>query len=162
MYSIGDALNELGSSGSIKVKLTEAKVLNYWGEVVGEAVQKNACPQRVVNGILFVKTKSPSWAQELKVLDNKIKSKINEMVGAAVVKEIRFVCDSNFNKIEDGEERKTGTLDLAGVGLSREEESNISDIVSDISEDSLKEEMQKLIVMNKKLNKLRTGEISAK
>lgn len=162
MHSLGDALNELGSSGSIKVKLTEAKVLNCWGEVVGEAVQKNACPQRIVNGILFVKTKSPSWAQELKVLDNKIKSKINEMIGSAVVKDIRFVCDRNFIKIEDETERKGGSLNLAGIELNREEESNISEIISEINEDSLKEELQKLIVMNKKLNKLRASEINAK
>jgi len=162
MYSLGDALNELGSSGSIKVKLTEAKALSCWGEVVGETVQKNTCPLKVVNGILFVKTKSPSWAQELKVLDYKIKSKINELAGSVVVKEIRFVCDNSFSKLDDVEMIKTGKLDLESVELSREEESNVSEIVSEIEEDSLKKEMQRLIVMNKKLNKLRDGEINKK
>lgn len=157
MYSLGDTLNELGSNGSIKIKLAEAKVLNCWGEVVGEAVQKNSCPQKVVNGILFVKTKSPSWAQELKVLDNEIKRKINEMVGSVVVREIRFVCDNNFIKAEGEQEREGNALDLAAVKISQVEEQIINEIVSGVNEDALREELQKLVALNKKLNKVRAG-----
>ncbi len=155
MYSIGDAIHDFGGSQVIKTKLVEAKVLNIWGEVVGPLVKENTRPQRISNGILFVKTKSPSWAQELKVLDIKIKRALNGALGFEMIKEIRFSYDGSINKIMEEDGGIADVLDIEPIELTEDEEDFIKTVFSELQDDDLKLSMERLLKKSKKLSRLR-------
>ncbi|MCL6472849.1 MAG: DUF721 domain-containing protein [Firmicutes bacterium] len=155
MEKLSDMLYQLGDGNVLKTALFESKVFSAWEEIVGSAVKNNAVPQKIKGGILFIKTKNPSWANELKVLSDNIKKRINESVGAQVVHEIRFVHGSKSAfeaQVED-----SAFINLDSIVLDDEEIKYIEELTSEINEDELKRHLQRLLIKDRKLNRLRTG-----
>jgi hypothetical protein len=72
-------------------RLGEYGVWPIWDEAVGEAVARNAQPEKIRQGTLFVKVSSPIWMQQLQYLKETIAEKINQELGKEVVKNIFFV-----------------------------------------------------------------------
>jgi hypothetical protein len=72
-------------------RLGEYGVWPIWDQAVGEAVARNAQPEKIRQGTLFVKVSSPIWMQQLQYLKETIAEKINQELGKEVVKNIFFV-----------------------------------------------------------------------
>jgi len=72
-------------------RLGEYGVWPIWNEAVGETIARNAQPEKIRQGTLFVKVSSPVWMQQLQYLKDTITDKINEAIGREVVKNIFFV-----------------------------------------------------------------------
>src|ERR1700739_3770429 len=76
---------ELGS------QLGEYGVWPVWNDVVGEPIARNAQPEKIRNGTLFVKVSSPVWMQQLQFMKEMIAETVNQRLKANVVKNIFFV-----------------------------------------------------------------------
>ena len=69
-------------------RLREAEIWRIWPDVVGAALATRACPVRIINGTLTVAVSSAPWMQELRFMTAEMKEKLNNRLGAEVVREI--------------------------------------------------------------------------
>ena len=91
MQHIGGALEKLIKSNNLEKGLEEQKAVDIWEKVVGSRINENTEPISIENGILSVKTSSPSWSQELQLQKPHILKKLNNRLNKKVIKDIRFV-----------------------------------------------------------------------
>jgi predicted nucleic acid-binding Zn ribbon protein len=68
----------------------ETRVFGAWPKAVGSDVSRQANPVSYKNGILFVETRHPVWTAELTGKRHVILRKLNEALGASLVREIYF------------------------------------------------------------------------
>jgi predicted nucleic acid-binding Zn ribbon protein len=86
--TIGSAIREWLRANGLEQKVQEHSVPGYWEEVVGEAFARHAKVERVDNGRLFVSVESAAWRTELMLRREEILQRLNERLGAEIVKEI--------------------------------------------------------------------------
>ena len=72
-------------------RIADYGVWPIWNETVGTAVARNAQPEKIRNGTLFVKVTSPTWMQQLQYMKEMITEKLNQRLGREVVRNIFFV-----------------------------------------------------------------------
>src|ERR1051326_4813543 len=85
-------------------KRRESLALAYWDKAVGA---KNAAASEavsVLNGVLTVRTKHPTWSHHLSQLQHEIIPRLNRLIGKPVITEIRFRASEGISK-EEYEER---------------------------------------------------------
>ncbi len=66
------------------------QVWELWDRSVGETIAKNARPSAFKGTLLLVEVTSSAWIHELQFLKSDIINKLNEALGKALVKEIKF------------------------------------------------------------------------
>lgn len=71
-------------------KLEENAVLKFWPKAVGKQITEQTQPDSLRNGVLFVKTTSSVWVQQLHFMKEEIRHRINKLAGKEAIKEIRF------------------------------------------------------------------------
>lgn len=71
--------------------MEEYGVWPVWNDVVGVPIARNAQPEKIRNGTLFVKVTSPVWMQQLQYMKIMIIERINQRLKADIVKNIFFV-----------------------------------------------------------------------
>jgi hypothetical protein len=59
--------------------------------VVGKPIARNAQPEKIRNGTLFVRVTSPVWMQQLQYMKEMIAEKLNQRLKGEVVRNIFFV-----------------------------------------------------------------------
>jgi hypothetical protein len=69
-------------------RLREAEIWRIWPDVVGETLACRARPLRIIGGTLTVAVSSAPWMQELRFMTAMMKEKLNDSLGADVVREI--------------------------------------------------------------------------
>lgn len=67
------------------------RVFDVWDEVVGPAIAERATPLRVRDAVLVVGVANHAWMQELVFLKEDIRARLNEQLGAPLVRELQFV-----------------------------------------------------------------------
>jgi hypothetical protein len=82
---LGGVGKELGLSGAIGT----GRVWARWVEVVGDAIADHAEPTSLKDGVLRIRTDSPTWATELSYKGAEIARRANEVAGARIVTEVR-------------------------------------------------------------------------
>ncbi len=87
---IKDVLEETIKRLGIKKGLEENMAVSCWNEVVGEKIAAKSEAIKIIKGCLYVKTASPVWSQQLSLMGEEIKNKVNVKLGKNVVKQIRF------------------------------------------------------------------------
>ena len=85
---LGDVARQEFSALGLADRLREADIWRLWPEVVGPTVAARAMPLRIIKGTLTVVVSSGPWKQELGFLKGMMKDKLNDRLGAEVVKEI--------------------------------------------------------------------------
>lgn len=91
-----EALDEFLKNLGAERKVKEGMALNYWAEVVGPYISKASEPERVENGVLYVKVIDSSWKHHLFMLKREIINKLNQKLKAEVIHEIVFI-DVGYN-----------------------------------------------------------------
>lgn len=86
IYSIRDIFEGL----PVKERVKEYRLWKEWATLVGGQISKNCRPERIKDGILFLKVSSPVWAQQLQFMKGMIIEKVNRFMGDNGVKELRF------------------------------------------------------------------------
>jgi hypothetical protein len=85
---LGDVARQEFTALGLADRLREADIWRLWPEVVGTTVAARAMPLRIIKGTLTIVVSSGPWKQELGFLKGMMKDKLNERLGAEVVKEI--------------------------------------------------------------------------
>ena len=80
------ALKRMG----LERKLDDYRAWDAWEEVVGPAIARNAQPLRLDGDRLIVAVRNSSWLQELDLLKNQLRTRINATLGRERVSELAF------------------------------------------------------------------------
>ena len=67
-----------------------ARVQGCWAEVVGELVNEEAEPVSERDGTVTIACRSSVWAEELKMMGQELRDKLNAELGDDAVAELRF------------------------------------------------------------------------
>jgi hypothetical protein len=89
--SLGSVLEQSLKRVDLVGRLDEYAVWPIWNDVVGQAIARNAQPEKIRNGTLFVKVSSPVWMQQLQFMKEMIAGKLNERLKGDIVKNIFFM-----------------------------------------------------------------------
>ena len=91
MQRLGDILDRTVKRLPLRRKLDDYALWTIWDDTVGPAVARNAQPERIRNGTLFVKVRAPTWMQQLQYMKDIIMEKLNQRLEREVVTNIFFV-----------------------------------------------------------------------
>lgn len=82
--AIRDYINEMKLGG----KLSEVGIINSWEEIVGKAISSRTTRIYIKDHVLYVHLNSSVVRNELLMLREVLKEKLNEKAGAEIVKDI--------------------------------------------------------------------------
>ena len=88
---VGQVLDKSLKRMEISVRLDEYGVWPIWNDIVGTTIARNAQPEKIRNGTLFVKVASPVWMQQLQYMKEMIAEKLNQRLKTDIVRNIFFV-----------------------------------------------------------------------
>ena len=129
MESLGAVLDQSLKRFDLSQRLDEYGVWPVWNDVVGKTIARNAQPEKIRNGTLFVKVASPVWMQQLQFMKEMIVEKINQRLNCAAVKNLFFM----VGHIEIGdldapvEPQQSQTPESAEIEITAEFFESISD-----------------------------------
>jgi predicted nucleic acid-binding Zn ribbon protein len=139
----------------------EAKVREYtaplvWAEMVGPQVAAATEVEKVKNGVLYVRTRSAMWAQELTFYREDILRRLNRRIGARdepLITDIRFL-NRGLRTKEETEKPpplNPSADELDDVDLSAREREIIEESVARIADEGLRERMRRVRLANARL-----------
>lgn len=88
--SVGDIINDFLKQEKLDTKVNEYKALDLWNEIVGPGINRYTVDRSVKNGVMTVTLSSASLRNELMLSRSSIIARINEALGAEVIKNIIF------------------------------------------------------------------------
>jgi len=88
---LAELIKEFSQQKAVSEKLRAYQVVGEWEKIVGEAIGKKTEISRIENGILYVKTATPAWRNELVFMKPKIIKKIKENYPDSGVEDIFFI-----------------------------------------------------------------------
>lgn len=83
---MGDYIKEM----NFGKKLKEVDILDSWDDIVGKAISSRTTKIYISDGILYVNLKSSIVRNELMMIKEPLRAKINERSGEEVIKDIVF------------------------------------------------------------------------
>lgn len=87
---LSDVLKSYVQENNLERKLSELDLIKSWESVIGKAVARYTQNLHIRNETLFVETTSPVVRNELLMMKEEIRVRLNEIVGAEIVKTIVF------------------------------------------------------------------------
>ena len=90
MEKLGEILDKSLKRLDLSPRLDEYGVWPIWNDIVGATIARNAQPEKIRNGTLFVKVSGATWMQELQYMKEMISQKLNQSLRREVVKNIFF------------------------------------------------------------------------
>ena len=88
---LGHVLDKSLKRLEISTRLEEYGIWPVWNEVVGPTIARNAQPEKIRNGTLFLKVTSPVWMQQLQYMKEMIAERLNQRLKTNIVRNILFV-----------------------------------------------------------------------
>ena len=88
----GSALRRLVAEAAPETPL--AAIQTAWPEAAGEAVARQAEPVAERSGEVTIACRTASWAQELDLLQEGLRKRLNEELGEELVTRLRFTADA--------------------------------------------------------------------
>jgi predicted nucleic acid-binding Zn ribbon protein len=88
---LGQVLHKSLKRLELSTRLDEYGVWPIWNDVVGPTIARNAQPEKIRNGTLFIKVTSPVWMQQLQYMKEMIAEKLNQRLKTTIVRNIFFV-----------------------------------------------------------------------
>jgi predicted nucleic acid-binding Zn ribbon protein len=86
--SLAEAIKDYIKEMNLNGKLSEVGVINSWEETVGKAISSRTSKIYIKDHILFVHLNSSVVRNELLMLREELKEKLNEKAGSEVIKDI--------------------------------------------------------------------------
>lgn len=87
---LSDVLKNYVQENKLERKLTELDLIQSWETVLGKTVARYTSNLYIQNSTLFVETTSPIMRNELLMNREEIRTRLNEIAGAEVIKTIIF------------------------------------------------------------------------
>ncbi len=91
MERLGDILGRAMLRLPLKRKLDDYAIWDIWDDTVGATVARNARPEKIRNGTLFVKVRAATWMQHLQYMKEILVDRLNERLEREAVTNIFFV-----------------------------------------------------------------------
>ena len=91
MERLGDILDRAVRRLPLRQRLDDYAVWQVWDDAVGPAAARNARPERIRNGTLFVKVRAATWMQQLQYTKDIMVERLNQRLGREAVTNIFFV-----------------------------------------------------------------------
>ena len=89
--AVGETLEKVMRQLGLHERLTESQILSAWKDIVGEWFALHTCPDRIRDGVLYVRVVQSSVHYELdRNWKPKIIQKLKARFGASRVRDIRF------------------------------------------------------------------------
>ncbi|WP_241095475.1 MULTISPECIES: DUF721 domain-containing protein [unclassified Leucobacter] len=88
---LGDIITGEAATMGWTLELAQARLIDQWPQLVGEAMAGHAQVTRIENGVLQVQCDSTAWATELRRLRGEIITRMLREHPEAQVREIRFI-----------------------------------------------------------------------
>jgi predicted nucleic acid-binding Zn ribbon protein len=86
--SLAEAVKDYIKEMNLGDKLSEVGVINSWEEIVGKAISSRTSKIYIKDHVLFVHLNSSVVRNELLMLRETLKEKLNEKAGSEVIKDI--------------------------------------------------------------------------
>jgi predicted nucleic acid-binding Zn ribbon protein len=86
--SLAEAIKDYVREMNLDVKLSEVGIINSWEEVVGKAISSRTSKIYIKDKVLYVHLNSSVVRNELLMLRQALKEKLNEKAGSEVIKDI--------------------------------------------------------------------------
>lgn len=91
MDRLGDILDRTVKRLPLRRRMEDYAVWTVWDDTVGPAIARNARPEKLRNGTLFVRVRAPAWMQQLHYMKDIMLEKLNTRLGREVITNIFFV-----------------------------------------------------------------------
>lgn len=88
--SLAEALRDYIREMNLESKLREVNLISSWEEIVGKVISSRTSKLYIKDHILFVYLDSSVARNELMMLREELKEKLNQRAGAAVINDIVF------------------------------------------------------------------------
>ncbi|MBL7968596.1 MAG: DUF721 domain-containing protein [Prolixibacteraceae bacterium] len=88
--SISDVLKNYVQENKLERKLSELDLIKSWEAVMGKTVARYTANLYIQNSTLFVETTSPIMRNELLMMKEEIRVRLNEIAGSEVIRTIVF------------------------------------------------------------------------
>ncbi len=88
---LGDVLQEFLRESGLEKPLLERKVVEQWPVVMGDLIARFTRKVELKNGVLMVYLTSSALRQELFLARFELVKKMNDAVGAEIVKDVRLM-----------------------------------------------------------------------
>ncbi len=86
--SLGEAINDYIKEMNLDRGLSEIHLLNSWEEIVGKAISSRTKKIYIKDQVLFVYLDSSVVRNELLMLRESLRNKLNEKAGGQIIKDI--------------------------------------------------------------------------
>lgn len=86
--SLAEALKDYVKEMNLEGKLNETGLINSWEEVVGKAISSRTSKIYIKDKVLYVNLNSSVVRNELLMLRQALKEKLNEKAGSEVIRDI--------------------------------------------------------------------------
>ena len=86
--TLGEAIKHYIREMNLESKLMEINVLSEWEAAVGKAISSRTSKVLIKNQILYVKLNSSVARNELLMLKEALREKLNEQAGKEIIKDI--------------------------------------------------------------------------
>ncbi len=87
---VGNLIAKTMAALGLGERVRESEVLGAWKTIVGDFIAANSMPDRLREGVLYVRVLQPTIRFELERLRPQMLAKLKERFGARVVREVRF------------------------------------------------------------------------
>ena len=91
MHQLKSIIENFLKKEGLEKGVNQNKALLVWDETVGKTIAINTNPEKIEHGVLTIKTKNPSWRQELLFTKHEIIEKLNCKLGKNTIREIKFI-----------------------------------------------------------------------
>jgi predicted nucleic acid-binding Zn ribbon protein len=118
----GEVLDKSLKRMEISTRLDEYGVWPIWNDIVGTTIARNAQPEKIRNGTLFVKVTSPVWMQQLQYMKEMIAEKLNQRLKTDIVRNIFFVVGRVNSETVEIDSKSPATTSAAGPDSRPSEE----------------------------------------
>ncbi len=85
---LSEVLRQFVEQNRLKPKLAEVDIVQSWEELMGKTIASYTEDLRIQNGTLFIKLSSPILRNELLMMREQIKMRLNEHAGADLIQQI--------------------------------------------------------------------------
>ena len=137
---VGEVLDKSLKRLDLAPRLDDYGVWPIWNEIVGATIARNAQPEKIRNGTLFVKVSSPVWMQQLQFMKEMIADKLNHRLEREVVKNIFFM----VGRIEAPEQASETEPSASHADVISERRAN-EDFLESIDDPEIRDAFKKLL-----------------
>jgi len=86
--SLADAIKDYINEMNLGEKLAETALLNSWDDIVGKAISSRTSKIYIKDHVLFIHLSSSVVRNELMMLRESLRNKLNEKAGKEVIRDI--------------------------------------------------------------------------